>query len=455
VEDPSTLVGRTLGEDRYVLSGVLGEGSQGATFEAVDKREGRAVAIKRFVVRGARSWKDVELAEREAEVLGRLDHRLLPAALDRFEEDGALYLVMDRIEGPTLAHSERMTRDDVIRFLEDAAEVLDYLHRQAPPVIHRDLKPHNIIRRPAEGDRSESYVLVDFGSVRQKLEPKGGSTVVGTFGYMAPEQLQGRALPATDVYAVGATALRLLTGKEPEELPHRGLGIDVAAALGPGDPAMVRVLERMVAPDPDQRASAIGPLLAELGAAPEGQHTEPAPGPRPTMGRSDRRRARRRERRHQRAERRARRVSKMSRKLPFFVLPLVVLTVVLLRVALTLGIQILLPTALTLLSLIFGRGLRDRARDVATIGKQLDDNLARIQSRIASPSETSAPPEAEAEPRAEDAHEPTAARIDVNAEAKPRRIAPDDVEEAVEELEASMEELFEDLQTQLSGRRRR
>lgn len=432
-----------------MLSGLLGEGAQGATFEAVDKREGRAVAIKRFVVRGARSWKDVELAEREAEVLGRLDHRLLPAALERFEEDGALYLVMDKIEGPTLAQSEQMTRDDVIRFLEDAAEVLDYLHRQAPPVIHRDLKPQNIIRRPAGNGERESYVLVDFGSVRQKLEPKGGSTVVGTFGYMAPEQLQGRALPATDVYAVGATALRLLTGKEPEELPHRGLGIDVAAALGPSDPAMVRVIERMVTPDPDQRASAIGPLLTELRAAPPRQpqraHQHPSP---PAMSRAERRRARRREKRQRRAERRARRASQMTSNLPFFVLPLLVLIVVLLRVALTLGLQLALPAALTVLSLVFGRGLRDRAKDIIGVGRQLDENLARLQATIASPTEVTTAPEqvaAQAPP----------ARIEAEPEKKRRRIAPGEVEEAVEELEASMEEMFEELQTELSGRRRR
>src|SRR4030095_7421768 len=108
-----------------------------------------------------------------------------------------------------------------------------------------------------------SYVLVDFGSVREHLEPKGGSTVVGTFGYMAPEQLQGRALRATDVYAVGVTALRMLTGIEPEDLPHRGLAIDVAEALGERGTPLERALSAMVDPDPDRRASRIAPLLEE------------------------------------------------------------------------------------------------------------------------------------------------------------------------------------------------
>ena len=161
---------------------------------------------------------------------------------------------MQKIDGKSLVAVTHgggsLSRAEVIRFLEDASSVLEYLHERSPPVIHRDVNPKNVIRR-ADG----SHVLVDFGAVRDKLKPEGGSTVVGTFGYMAPEQFQGRALPASDVFAVGATALRLLTGLEPDKLPHRGLAIDVAAALGPGfDPALRGVLERMTDPDPDRRA---------------------------------------------------------------------------------------------------------------------------------------------------------------------------------------------------------
>jgi serine/threonine protein kinase len=241
--------------------GPLGEGSQGRTFDGIDKREGRAVAIKRFDVRGARAWKDVELAEREARVLGSLSHPKLPAYIDHFEEDGALYLVMEKIEGETLAAIRKrggvLSENDILRFLRDAAEVLAYLHNRAPPVIHRDLKPGNVIRRP-----DGSFAFVDFGAVRDKLKPEGGSTVVGTFGYMAPEQFQGRALPASDVYAIGATALTMLTGEDPENLPHKGLAIDVRASLrGRGNQQLVNILEQMLDPDPDKRASSIATLL--------------------------------------------------------------------------------------------------------------------------------------------------------------------------------------------------
>ena len=247
----------TLRSGRYAIIGELGSGSQAETLDAVDKLNGRAVAIKRFQVRGAKGWKDVELAEREARVLSTLSHPNLPVYIEHFEEDGALYLVMEKIEGETLASLRRrratLALADVARFLADADSVLSYLHSRVPPIIHRDIKPGNVILR-----QDGSFAFVDFGSVRDQLKPEGGSTVVGTFGYMAPEQFQGRALPGSDVYAVGATALSLVTGREPEDLPHRGLAIDVRQALGSGaEPWLLRVLSSMLDPDPDKRAARV------------------------------------------------------------------------------------------------------------------------------------------------------------------------------------------------------
>jgi hypothetical protein len=251
---------------RYALLKPLGEGTQGETFEAVDKREGRLVAVKRFRVGNAKAWKDVELAEREAATLASLSHELLPRYVEHFEEDGALVLVMERIEGESLAalrkRGHRGSVSEIERLLRDASRALAYLHGRSPPVIHRDLKPGNVIRRP-----DGSFAFVDFGAVRDRLKIDGGSTVVGTFGFMAPEQFQGRASAATDVYGIGATALALLTGKEPEDLPHRGLGIDVARAVPDATPrSLVRALEAMLEPDPDQRASSIAEALERGGA---------------------------------------------------------------------------------------------------------------------------------------------------------------------------------------------
>jgi hypothetical protein len=253
--------GSRLGNNRYLVSALLGEGAQGSTYAATDP-EGRPVAIKRFDVRGARSWKDVELAEREARVLATLDHPLLPRYIEHFEEDGALYLVMDRVEGETLEAIRKrggaLPEADVRRFLACAESALTYIHGRPSPVVHRDVKPSNVVRR-ADG----TFVFVDFGAVSEQLFRRGSSTIVGTIGYMAPEQLQGRALPASDVYAVGATALTALVGADPDTLPHKGLRVDVAAALKGRkvSPDIALALERMLEPDPDLRAPSVSAAM--------------------------------------------------------------------------------------------------------------------------------------------------------------------------------------------------
>ncbi|MCA9644547.1 MAG: serine/threonine protein kinase [Polyangiaceae bacterium] len=267
---PTPKAGDSLGRGRYAVTQLIGEGAQGQTLQAIDKRDGTLVAIKRFSVRGASSWKDVELAEREARVLAQLDHPALPRHLDHFEEDGALYLVMTLVEGESLAELRRQGKllgtAEVRTLLTQMADVLGYLSQRAPPVIHRDIKPSNIVRRP-----DGSYALVDFGSVRDHLKADG-STVVGTFGYMAPEQFQGRALAVSDVYGLGATALTLLTGVAPDQQPHRGLGIDVESALGAGaDSELVALLSGMLTPDPDVRTR---DLKAALRAAPPPPHAD-------------------------------------------------------------------------------------------------------------------------------------------------------------------------------------
>ncbi|WP_437632228.1 serine/threonine protein kinase [Sorangium sp. So ce854] len=449
--------GQSLREGRYVITRALGEGAQGHTLEAIDKRVGKLVAIKRFQIRGASSWKGVELAEREARVLASLSHPSLPAYLDHFEEDGALFLVMEKIDGESLGAMRRrravLGRDEIVRFLEDASGVLDYLHGRAPPVIHRDIKPNNVIRRP-----DGSFAIVDFGAVRDRLRPEGGSTVVGTFGYMAPEQFQGRALPASDVYAVGATALCLLTGEEPEDLPHRGLAIDVPAALGGrADPRLVRVLSAMLEPDPERRAARIAPLLAGLdagGAPPARPRADRAAGPPAERdAREAYRDARRAERDARKVYRDARRAEKRVRKeerrasrhegraapwrgldgLPL-VAALFGLTVA--RIAVGLALGVIVPTVLTLLSLVFGRVLREEAApSVRRAGRVADLALRRAMRAVRG---RPAPDDVAAQ-QGQGAHD-SAARVRVDEpEASGRSRFHDDLDaelEALDDLEA-------------------
>lgn len=393
-DSDDAVIGTSLSDGRYVIVGRLGTGSQGDTFEAVDKGDGRSVAIKRFLVRGARSWKDVELAEREARVLKELDHPLLPTAIDHFEQEGALYLVMEKVEGHSLAETGKLDQQEVRWMLSDLAKVLSYLHGRVPPVIHRDIKPGNVIRRAARPERNEqrpSFVLVDFGSVRDNLKPAGGSTVVGTFGYMAPEQFQGRALPASDVYGAGVTALTLLTGTQPESLPHRGLSIDVRAALQHvDDPTLVATLQAMVDPNPDKRANQIGPLLESLNDGPPSSSRPAADKARqrkPTARRRQRR-ARKREREEKRSRKRSR-VRRTSQRppnanpsLPPIIAFVFMLGLVIARFSVSLSMRVIVPLVLTSLSILFGKALRQAAREVRAASRQVDETLENAQQWV-------------------------------------------------------------------------
>lgn len=391
---------KSLKGGRYVLTRTLGEGGQGETWEArvapppaappeappraltddwnrfVAKARGdsapalavaraaapgRLVAIKAFRVGKAKQWKDVELAEREAKTLALLDHPLLPKYIEHFEEDGALYLVMEKIEGESLAairaRGGHLSAAEIVRMLEDVGSALRYLHRLAPPVIHRDVKPGNVIRRP-----DGSFALVDFGSVRDRLK-QGGSTVVGTFGYMAPEQFQGRASLGSDVYGLGATAITLLTGREPEDLPHEGLGIDVRRALPRSTPKeIVAALEAMLVPDPDRRARTIDEALAHLGrdrSPPRPE--EPVVVARP-LSRAEKRERKRAQRRAEHEERRRRRAARHARRPPFLPRIVAQLGLSIAIVAVWAAVGVVVPLVLVLLSLVFGKALGRASR---------------------------------------------------------------------------------------------
>jgi hypothetical protein len=345
------MIGRELRSGRYVVTARLGGGAQGDTWEARDRaRADRAVAVKAFRVGTARAWKDVELAEREARTLALLEHDLLPRYIEHFEEEGTLYLVMERIEGESVAELRRrrvrFDANEVLRMLRDFGRALGYLHSRTPPVVHRDVKPGNVVQR-----RDGRFALVDFGAVRDRMRPEGGSTVVGTFGYMAPEQFQGRASPASDVYGAGATALAMLTGREPEDLPHEGLAIDVARAMPAGTPKeLVRALERMLAADPDKRARSIEDAFAGAQGRTPTTHTE-------------RRQAHARHRAERRARKRERRAARRSHgaRVPFLPRLLVHLALWIASLVVWVTVGLVTPLLLAIFSLFFGSALRRAA----------------------------------------------------------------------------------------------
>ncbi len=249
---------------RYQIMDPLGRGGSGTTFRAVDRATTRQVAIKVLSLRKVGGdWKRFDLFEREIAVLKTLSHPGIPRYIDSYSSEGTgdYFLVMELVEGTPLSRrlaEQRRFEPAALRSLIDQAlTILEYLHSLSPPVIHRDIKPGNLIL-----DAHDRLHVVDFGGVRQAAHVDGGTTMIGTFGYMAPEQLRGESGPATDLYALGATIAALHAGMEADQLPHDGLHIDLDALEVPV--ALRPALERMLEPDPKQRVRSVDEVRRAL-----------------------------------------------------------------------------------------------------------------------------------------------------------------------------------------------
>ncbi|MGL5871736.1 MAG: serine/threonine protein kinase, partial [Xenococcaceae cyanobacterium] len=221
--------------DRYTILEKLGQGGNAITYAAKDLKTEEQVAIKVLSLKKLDSWKKVELFEREAKILQQLNHRAIPKYLDYFQietkDDNLFYIVQQLAPGKSLATlvEEGWQPDEITvkQIADRVLKILIYLQQLMPPVIHRDIKPQNLIR----SDDGKIF-LVDFGAVQDTYHHTAmGSTVVGTYGYMAPEQFQGKAFLSTDLYGLGTSLLFLLTGQSPSELPERKLKIDFRSAV--------------------------------------------------------------------------------------------------------------------------------------------------------------------------------------------------------------------------------
>lgn len=213
----------------YTVQRLLSQNAQGRVYLAVDEA-GAEVALKELVYTMVPSVEELEAFARETELLAQLSHPRIPRFLKGFTVgQGAhtrLYLAQQLVKGESLEQKlthHRFSEDEVTGLARQVLEVLSFLHDRRPAIVHRDLKPANLIVSP------EGMVhLIDFGTARDVKQ--GGthrSTLVGTVGYMAPEQLGGSVSPKSDLYGLGATLAHLLTRKPPEELCGAGLTIDV------------------------------------------------------------------------------------------------------------------------------------------------------------------------------------------------------------------------------------
>ncbi len=242
---------------RYRILGKLGQGGSGITYKAEDTETGKIVALKALSLRESGNWKPIELFEREAEVLGKLNHPAIPQYLDYFttetDTDVKFHIVEELAPGQSLAKwrqkGRRLKEKEVKDIAQQVLKILIYLHSITPPVIHRDIKPGNLIRTE-EG----KIFLVDFGAVQHTYYTTlmRGSTAVGTIGYAAPEQWTSKAIPASDLYSLGATVLFLLTHRNPAKLSEDGLRIEVRDHVNISED-FANWLEKMLEPIPEER----------------------------------------------------------------------------------------------------------------------------------------------------------------------------------------------------------
>jgi serine/threonine-protein kinase len=270
---------------RYRVLRQLGRGGFGHTYLVEDvNRFQELCVLKEFnpQVRDKIALdKAQSMFEREASILYQLNHPQIPKFRELLRDGDQLFLVQDYIEGPSYhellnrrrQYADRFSEAEVTQLLTQLLPVLQYLHSVG--IVHRDISPDNLIQRNADG----RPVLIDFGGVKQLVvnvryqlgvpepyhSPGGQVTRLGKVGYAPEEQMEsGQVNPGTDLYALGMTALVLLTGKEPDELYDDRKDRWVWQEEVQISAQLENVLTRLVSKDSNQRFQSASQVMAGL-----------------------------------------------------------------------------------------------------------------------------------------------------------------------------------------------
>lgn len=280
---------------RYHIIKPLGQGGFGITYLAEDlERFNETCVVKQLTYQSpynlASQHKVQDLFTQEAQQLFQLGtHPQIPNLLAYFHEAGHQYLVQEFIEGPNL--QQELQRNGVYsesklrHFLNSILPVLDYIHTQG--VIHRDLKPHNIMYRPAD----DRYFLIDFGVTKADNTQNLSGTILGSEGYAAFEQLKyGQAYPASDLYSLGVSCFYFLTGHDPRALQLQ-LGYSwtqiwqqrLSQSLSP---ELISVLNTLLQVKLENRYPSVAEVLKDLAIVqtlPPRVHNQPLSQPNPKL----------------------------------------------------------------------------------------------------------------------------------------------------------------------------
>ncbi|MGH2414832.1 MAG: serine/threonine protein kinase, partial [Microcystaceae cyanobacterium] len=252
----------------YQILRILGRGGMGITYLAWDKTgatigKPMLLVLKEMNANIAQIAKARELFEREARIMKSLNHSGIPQYYDFFVENGKKYLAMELIHGYNLEQwvyqQGTVLPRQAIEWMIQICEILDYLHSLKPPLVHRDVKPANLMLRSLD----RRIMLLDFGAVKEIGTPPG--TRIGAEGYSSPEQSRGKPCPQSDLYAIGPTLIFLLTAENPLKYCRWGTGFNFdVSSLTIITPQLRQVIEKTCQPkwrDRYQTAQALSQAL--------------------------------------------------------------------------------------------------------------------------------------------------------------------------------------------------
>lgn len=263
-------------DNRYQLQKKLGQNASHQTWLGIEiplsqKILGKEeVVLKLLTLNPQMQWDEHKLFEREVQVLKNLNHPRIPKYRDYFiiqDLPGSRFpwfvLVQSYIPGTSLQESlnqgRHFSESQIEKIAVEILTILVYLHSLKPPVLHRDIKPSNLIL-----GEDERVYLVDFGAVQDKAVTEGATfTVVGTYGYVPMEQFAGRAESASDLYALGATLIHLLTGTSPADLPHQNSRIEFANLVSV-DLGLINWISKLTEPNITERISTASEAITAL-----------------------------------------------------------------------------------------------------------------------------------------------------------------------------------------------
>lgn len=258
------MIGKLL-DGRYEITKLLASGGFGKTYLAKDtKRPGNPTCVVKHLQPVVPTPVARPLFNKEAEMLEKLGkHDRIPQLFAYFEENNEFYILQEFIEGHPLAEElvpgKPLPEDEVVKLLVELLTVLEFVHDRG--VIHRDIKPNNIIRRQEDS----KLVLIDFGAVKEITTHSSTTVAIGTPGYMPSEQAVGKPKLSSDIYAVGAIAIQGLTGIPALQIPEEPKAKKDILRKAQVEPALVEILDKMMRPNYQERYPSAKQALEAIG----------------------------------------------------------------------------------------------------------------------------------------------------------------------------------------------